>query len=282
MKTKIEQHCCTMEDLTGREMRVLREDAALRIAAQSKRTLREVYLETLEMGIYPYRYVRNKEILSINDQLMLARSKVAVIGAGGLGGQVILLLSRIGIGQLVVVDGDVFDETNLNRQALSNRSSLGRPKAGEAASVLGGVNPAVDVTALQTRLDESNAKDILIGCRVVVDALDTVRDRLLLEGIAKEIGIPMVHGAIAGFQGQVITIFPEDEGLKRIYGERANEIESAKRPEAVLGVPALTACFVANLEAMEVVKILLGRGKVFRNMMLLVDLEGGQLDHFAF
>jgi molybdopterin-synthase adenylyltransferase len=282
VKKQIQENSYRIQDLTGREMQVLREDVAFRIAEEAEHTLREVYLETLGMGIYPYRYLRNREIISIDEQLTLAQSKVAVVGAGGLGGQVILLLGRVGIGHLVVVDRDVFDETNLNRQVLSNRSNLGRSKAGEAASALEKINPAVEVTALQVRLEESNAEDILVGSHVVVDALDSVRDRLLLEGVAKRIGVPLVHGALAGFQGQIMTIFPEDEGLKRIYGNGTNELEGSKRPEAVLGVPALTASFVANLEAMEVVKILLRRGKVFRNMMVFIDLEGGQLDHFVF
>jgi molybdopterin/thiamine biosynthesis adenylyltransferase len=282
MKGQIQTHCHRIQDLAGREIRVLKEDAAIRVAEATERTLGEVYLETLGMGIYPYRYVRNREILSIAEQLTLARSKVAVIGAGGLGGQVILLLGRIGIGHLVVVDGDVFDETNLNRQALSNRNSLGRSKAGEAVSALNEINAAVDVTALQMRLGEANAKNILIGCHVVVDALDSVQDRLTLEKATKEIGVPLVHGALAGFQGQLMTIFPEDEGLKKVYGDGTSAAEGSGRPEAVLGVPALTASFVANLEAMEVIKILLNRGKVFRNMMVFIDLEGGQLDHFVF
>ena len=282
VKKQIQENCYRIQDLTGREIQVLREDAAFHIAEEAEHTLREVYLETLGMGIYPYRYLRNREIISIDEQLTLAQSKVAVVGAGGLGGQVILLLGRVGIGHLVVVDRDVFDETNLNRQVLSNRSNLGRSKAGEAASALENINPAVEVTALQVTLEESNAADILVGSQVVVDALDSVRDRLLLEGVAKKIGVPLVHGALAGFQGQIMTILPEDEGLKRIYGDGTNELEGSKRPEAVLGVPALTASLVANLEAMEVVKILLRRGKVFRNMMVFIDLEGGQLDHFVF
>jgi molybdopterin/thiamine biosynthesis adenylyltransferase len=282
VKKQIQENSYRIQDLAGREIQVLREDAAFHIAAEAQRTLREVYLESLGMGIYPYRYLRNREIISIDEQLRLAQSKVAVIGAGGLGGQVILLLGRLGIGHLVVVDRDVFDETNLNRQVLCNRKSLGLSKAGEAASALEEINPAVDVTPLKMRLEESNAKAVLVDSHVVVDALDSVRDRLLLEGVTKKIGVPLVHGALAGFQGQIMTIFPEDEGLKRIYGDGTNEVEGSKRPEAVLGVPALTASFVANLEAMEVIKILLHRGKIFRNMLVFIDLEGGQLDHFIF
>ena len=278
----IHEKCYRILDLTGREIRILREDASFDITAEVECSLREVYLETLGMGIYPCRYLRNREIISIDEQLTLAQSKVAVIGAGGLGGQVILLLGRVGIGHLVAVDQDVFDETNLNRQVLSNLDNLGLSKAGEAAFALEKINPAVDVTALQVRLDDSNSTEILVGSDVVVDALDSVRDRLRLEGVTKEIGVPLVHGALAGFQGQIMTIFPEDEGLKRIYGDGTNEVEGSKRPEVLLGVPALTASFVANLEAMEVIKILLHRGRLFRDMMVFIDLEEGQIDRFVF
>ena len=282
MKDLIQEKACRVEDPTGKGIEVLREEAAFQIARKTGRTLRDVYLETLGMGICPYRYVRNREIISIKEQIILAQSKVAVIGAGGLGGQVILLLGRLGIGQLVVVDQDVFDETNLNRQVLSGRNSLGRSKACEAACTLENINPAVEVTAIRIRLDESNAHDILAGSQVVVDALDSVLDRLLLEEVTKKLRVPLIHGALAGFQGQIMTIFPEDEGLRRIYGDGTGEADARKRPEAVLGVPALTASFVANLEAMEVVKILLHRGKLFRDRMVFVDLEEGQLDHFVF
>jgi molybdopterin/thiamine biosynthesis adenylyltransferase len=138
------------------------------------------------------------------------------------------------------------------------------------------------VTSYQLRLNESNARQILAGSHVVVDALDSVADRLLLEKTAKDLKIPMVHGALAGFQGQVMTIFPEDEGLSRIYGNGAAGVDGKERPEAVLGVPALTASFIANLEAMEVLKILLHRGRLFRNMVLFVDLEDGELNQFTF
>jgi molybdopterin/thiamine biosynthesis adenylyltransferase len=282
MEKLIRERSKGIKDPAGRDVRVLCEDDALRIGREAGLSIHQVYLESLKNGIYPYRYVRNRQIISPEEQLRLAASRVAVIGVGGLGGQVILLLARIGIGYLVVVDRDAFDETNLNRQALSSKDSLGKSKAQSAVKALEQINPAVNVTGYQLRLDESNARQILAGSHVVVDALDSVADRLLLEKTAKNLKIPMVHGALAGFQGQVMTIFPEDEGLSRIYGNGAAGVDGRERPEAVLGVPALTASFIANLEAMEVLKILLQRGRLFRNMVLFVDLEDGELNQFTF
>jgi molybdopterin/thiamine biosynthesis adenylyltransferase len=271
-----------IKDMAGRDVRVLYEDDAVRIGHEAGLSIYQIYLDCLKNGIYPYRYIRNRQIISQKEQLTLAESRVAVVGVGGLGGQVILLLGRVGIGHLLVVDRDAFDETNLNRQALSSKDSLGKPKVQSAVRALEKINPAVNVTGYEIILDESNARAILAGSHVLVDALDNVADRLVLEKTAKDLKIPMVHGALAGFQGQVMTIFPEDEGLSRIYGNGATSPDPRERPEAVLGVPALTASFIANLEAMEVIKILLNRGRLFRNMMLFVDLEDGELNQFAF
>jgi molybdopterin/thiamine biosynthesis adenylyltransferase len=282
MEKVIRERAREIKDTAERDVRVLYEADAMRISHEAGLSVYQIYLESLKRGIYPCRYIRNRQIISEEEQLKLAESRVAVIGLGGLGGQVILLLGRVGIGHLVVVDRDAFDETNLNRQALSSKDSLGKPKVQSAVKALENINPAVNVTGYQVKLDESNARAILAGSQVIVDALDNVTDRLLLEKTAKDLKIPMVHGALAGFQGQVMTIFPEDEGLSRIYGNGATSLEARERPEAVLGVPALTASFIANLEAMEVLKILLNRGRLFRNMMLFVDLEEGELNPFTF
>ncbi|MFZ0131555.1 MAG: HesA/MoeB/ThiF family protein [Desulfobacterales bacterium] len=269
-------------DPAGREMAVIEDGPARKLSDRHARSLRDIYLAALAQGTWPCRYVRNREILALEDQLKLARATVAVIGAGGLGGTVLLLLARIGVGSLVVVDGDVFEETNLNRQALADTASIGEPKVQAAARNIGAVNPAVAVTVFQERIDASNAEHILTGAQVVVDALDNIPARMTIVGAARRLGIPLVHGALAGFDGQVMTIFPEDPGLKRIYGEPQPVESDPGRPEAVLGVPAPTAAIVATLQAMEVIKILLGRGQLLRNRLLHIDLEGSRFESFSF
>jgi len=278
----IKKRARKITDPAARKVQILEDDQAAKTAAESGRSVHEVYREALKLGITPYRYVRNREAISIEEQLKLAESHVGVVGAGGLGGQVILLLARVGIGHLVVVDHDLFDETNLNRQALCRRESLGKPKSEGAVVAVRSINPGVQVTPYQTKLDDSNATELLAGSDVVVDALDNVPTRFALERATKSLGIPLVHGALAGFEGRMMTIFPDDGGLKHLYGSEEAKIADTKRPEAILGVPVLTPSFIANLQAMEVVKIILKRGKIFRNVMLHVDLEGGQLNEFLF
>jgi molybdopterin/thiamine biosynthesis adenylyltransferase len=279
---RIREKAASVTDPAGRLLQILKDHDALMIADEYKVSVHDIYKEMLKMGIYPYRYIRNLDAISTEEQLKLAKSKIAIIGAGGLGGNVILLLARVGIGSLVVVDQDVFDETNLNRQALCNVNSLGRPKAHEAVSAVRTINPGVTVFPHQIKLDASNAEGILAGSDVIVDALDNVPDRFLLEGAAKKLGIPLVHGTLAGFEGWIMTIFPGDPGLKNIYGAEEEKRMDRESPQAVLGVPGVTPFLIAAFQIMEVLKILLGRGNIFRDRMIHVDLERGCLNEFFF
>jgi len=271
----------------GREILILDDANAFKVASQSGLTIYDVYREALRIGICPYRYLRNRESISGEDQFKLSTSCVAVVGAGGLGGHVTLLLARLGIGHIVVIDHDAFDETNLNRQALAGGHALGKSKSEEAVSVVGAINPGVRVTPHCLRIDRSNAREILDGSDVIVDALDNIPDRFAIEDASRSLGIPLVHGALAGFEGQVMTIFPEDPGMKRLYGghgtgENRTAAERSQAPEAILGVPSVTASLVATLQAMEVLKIILKRGTLFRDAMFHVDLETGEMSLFTF
>ena len=277
----IQRSSKTILDQAEREAVVLHDEDAIDIAGKLSRTVHEIYREALRLGVSPYRYIRNREVISVQEQLRLAESRVAVVGAGGLGGHVILLLARVGVGHLIVVDHDLFDETNLNRQALCNMKSLGRPKPEVAVDVVGSINPGVKVIPYQVRLDSSEAPEILADSDVVVDALDNIPDRFVLERIAKKSGVPLVHGALAGFEGWMMTIFPHDPGLRHLYEDEEAKGNDAKSPEAILGVPALTPSIIASFQAMEVLKIILKRGRIFRCMMVHMDLERGQLNEFV-
>lgn len=278
----IQSRSRVVRDPAGRDAMILEEHQALEIGRVHGFALHEVYTQALRLGICPYRYIRNREILSLEEQLRLVESRVAVVGAGGLGGSVISLLARTGIGHLVVVDSDVFDETNLNRQAFCHTGNLGKSKAAEARSQVRHINPGVEVTIYQTRLDATNGERLLAGCQVIVDALDNVESRLVLEEAAQSLGIPLVHGALAGFEGQVMSLLPGDEGLRRIYGKGKRGKPDPRRPEAVLGVPGITPAVIAAFQAMEVIKILLSRGSLFRNTMVYLDLERGEINRFRF
>jgi molybdopterin/thiamine biosynthesis adenylyltransferase len=282
LEMRIREKASPIKDLVGRDVLILDEVHADAIVHDLGLTLLDVFRATLGLGIYPRRYLRNRDGISLQEQIKLAESRVAVVGAGGLGGTVIQLLGRIGIGRLTVVDCDVFDETNLNRQAFCTRDWVGQPKALAVQAQLKSINPAVEVHAHIVRLDSANGPEILTGSQVIVDALDNVKDRLTLEALAKTLGVPFVHGALAGFEGQLMTVFPEDPGLKQIYGSGDDRGSAANRPEFLLGVPSITPSIVATLEAMEVLKILLNRGTPFRNKMVYIDLERGEWSQFGF
>ena len=279
---QIHEKAMKITDPAGREVHVIEDRAALEIACQYSLSLQEIYIEALRLLVYPYRYIRNMEIISPTEQLKLAESQVAIVGAGGLGGQVIILLARIGIGRLIVVDYDQFDETNLNRQALCSQEVLHRSKSQTASETVASINPGIRVIPHQVRISDASIDQILVGTDVIVDALDNVPDRLMLQETARRLKVPMVHGALAGFEGRIMTVYPGDPGLKQLYDIVETANVDKERPEALLGVPAVTAAMIGTFQAMEVLKVLLHRGKVFRNIMAHIDLENGHFEAFRF
>ena len=231
-------------------------------------TLAEVEKVALERGILPARYQRNRKALTITDQLTLFRSSVAVIGCGGLGGYVIEELARLGVGRIVVVDPDVFEEHNMNRQLFSSPANLGQAKVQAAAARINEINPAVTLVPIQTALSAENGADLLAGCQVVVDALDSIQVRLELADVCAGLNIPLVHGAIAGWYGHVTTQHPGDDTLQTIY----RSWKTGKGVEETLGNPSFTPAMVASLEVAEVCKLLVGQGTTLRGRQLMIDL----------
>ena len=160
------------------------------------------------------RYERNMMTLSPEENAKLATFKVFVAGCGGLGGYVIEELGRLGIGHITAVDGDVFEESNLNRQLLSTVALLGKSKAETAKQRMLEVNPDVEVTPIHIMIDDDNCPELIRGHDLVIDALDNMGTRKVLERACEKEGIPMVHGAIAGWYGQVSAIFPGDRVME--------------------------------------------------------------------
>ncbi|MFP4668445.1 MAG: HesA/MoeB/ThiF family protein [Desulfobacterales bacterium] len=271
-------------EITGpaqKSVTVIRESDALEAARQSDTSLRQAYMAALGAGIWPIRYMRNAESISLNEQLKLAESGAAVIGAGGLGAGILVLLARMGIGRLFIADPDVFEESNLNRQLTATSETMGMHKTEAAQNMIRSVNPAVETTVFPEKLTPESAPEILADADIAIDALDNATSRLVLAEACRQAGIPMIHGAIAGFEGQVMAVFPKDEGLEMIYG-RTGKDSSQEPPEAVMGVPGITPAIIAGLEAMEAVKILLNRGRTLKNRMLYADLENTGFQEFSF
>jgi len=245
--------------------------AECHLAKQTGWNIREIEIQALRNNIVPERYCRNQTSLSNKDQEKLLQSHVAVIGLGGLGGTVTEILARIGVGKLSLVDGDSFDDSNLNRQTLSSSRNLGNPKAKVAARRVNDINPAVETCPIEAFFTGQNSKTILHDVHLVVDCLDTISDRFIVETSCKKLSLPMVSGAIAGSSGQATVILPGDPGLKRIYG--SSKRAPVKGVEASIGTLSFTAVYTAAVECAEAVTILLGNSPELQNKLFLADVR---------
>lgn len=254
------------------ELRLLPLAAEKALAEEFGLPRREVQIAAVQNRILPVRYQRSLGTVGWDGQLALLRATCGIVGLGGLGGWIVEGLARMGVGCLILIDGDRFAENNLNRQALCWESTLGQPKTVAAAERVRNLNPAVEVRAHAVWADEHSLPDLLRGATVIVDALDTLPTRIVLQKVAQSLGVPMVHGAIAGYIGQVMTIFPGDAGLLALYPEGKSPERGA---EALWGNPAATPMMIASWQIQEVVKIITGRGQPLRNRMLLMDAEQG-------
>jgi len=260
----------TLKRPDGDEYRSLAIQAVQKIASEARCTGREVEITALENDIIPERYTRNMKSLSTVEQIKLLNATVTIVGLGGLGGTVMEMLARIGIGQLNLIDGDVFEDSNLNRQITSSTAKVGASKADTARERVAQINSGLTVTTQQQFLDEQNAAELIAGSDVVVDCLDSLKSRYYLAVACRNAGAPLVVAAVAGLSGQVTVFFPDDNGFESVYGVPGEMPE--KGVETQLGNLAPIVGMIANIECAEAVKILLGRGNPLRNRMLLVDL----------
>jgi molybdopterin/thiamine biosynthesis adenylyltransferase len=197
---------------------------------------------------------------------LLREKRVCVVGCGGLGGYIIELLARIGVGALTVVDGDVFEASNLNRQLLSEEAYIGRKKAEIAALRVSNVNSGVKATAAPELLTEQSAPRLLEGSDIAVDALDNVESRHVLAQSCTDAGIYLVHGAISGFFAQVSVIAPGSGTLEKLYPPRA-----LKPP--MRGNLGFIASTCASIQTAEAVKLLCGRESALLGKLMLMDFR---------
>jgi len=247
------------------------------IASSQGVSAKEIEIAALRQEIIPRRYLRNIGTIGMNGQIRLLQSTVAVVGAGGLGSTVIELLARQGIGHMIIIDDDCFTEQNLNRQVMSTEGNLGEYKVIVAAKRVNEINSATTVTTLQERLTGENAQGFLTGAQVVIDGLDNLPSRLVVERACRQLAIPYVHASIGGFAGQLMTIFPGDVGLSSLYGSSPDTMPE-QGIETRIGNPPATVAIIAALQAQEVVKIITGVGAPIRNQILLIDTREYAVD----
>ena len=197
------------------------------------------------------RYARNIPALTEAECRILRQKRILVVGCGGLGGHIIDQLARIGVGSLRVVDGDVFEASNLNRQLLSSVPLLGVSKAGAAAEHIARVNPEIIADPAECFITEDNVKDLIGECDVVMDALDNIASRKILASACSDAGIPYVYGAISGWVAQAAVSMPGDNLMEKLYPEG-----TVLRDKSVL---SFTPALCASLQVSLCVKLLTGR-----------------------
>jgi len=243
-------------------------------AEKFRLTIAEVEAVILQAGLLPARYQRNQQMISTAQQLRLFQSTVAVVGCGGLGGYILEELARLGVGRIVAIDPDVFEEHNLNRQLLSTVELLGTAKVDAAVERLAAINPAVTVKPICAAFDSENGQEMLTAVDLVIEAVDNIPARIDLAEICRQLNIPLVHGAIAGWFGQVVTVEPGDETVQKLYGHWTG----GKGVEAKLGNPSFTPAVAASLQVAEACKLLLGQGSLLRKKMLSINLLNMQFE----
>jgi len=227
------------------------------------------------------RYSRHLLIpeVGLAGQERLARARVLIVGAGGLGVPVLQYLVAAGVGRVGVVDDDVVDITNLQRQVIYAASDVGRPKVEVARERLAALNAQVAVDAYPVRFDAHNARDLVRAYDVVVDATDTFGARYLINDAARLEGKPDVYGSIFRFDGQVSVFAPGGPCYRCLFPEAPPEGSVPSCAEG--GVLGVLAGIVGTWQANEALKLILGIGEPLVGRLLVVDALGARVREFG-
>lgn len=207
-------------------------------------------------------------------QKRLRSAKAVVVGAGGLGSPASIYLAVAGVGEIVIIDCDVVELSNLNRQILHWDKDIGREKVISAEEKLRNLNGDIRVFGIADRISDDNGEEFLKGADVVLDCLDNFDTRFLLNKLCLKLRIPLIHSAIYGLEGRITTIIPgKTPCLSCIYPQSPVET----RPFPVVGViPGIMGC----LEALEAIKLIIGFGNPLLSRMLRFDGESMQVQIF--
>ncbi len=215
------------------------------------------------------RYARQLIMLGGKGQEKLLKTSVLVVGAGGLGSAVIEYLAAAGIGRIGIVDHDVVDETNLHRQTI-HAGNLGKNKAESAAEFIEKLNPDVKVDVYPFKISADNVRELVRRYDIIVDCTDNFPSRFMLNDACVLEVKPLVHAAVLRFEGQIMTIKPNESACYRCL------LPEAPPPGTVpscqeAGIIGVTTGFFGVLQAAEVIKLALGQ-QVLTNKLLYVDL----------
>ncbi len=211
------------------------------------------------------------EEIGYQGQLKLKNSKICVVGVGGLGNPITTRLAAMGVGTLRIVDRDVIELSNLHRQTMFDEDDVGQVKVEVAAKKLQKLNPDCKIEALAVSVNDYTALEVVQGCDVVVDALDSVNARYALNKACVKFGIPFVTGAAVGVSGQIFTILP---GTSACYYCMFPALDEDSMPTcSIEGVHPSILSIVGGIEVSEAVKVVLGKKPSLSDKILHVDIE---------
>lgn len=244
-----------------------------RLSLAGKRSMRAVMADLLRQDIWPERFSRCRGSLPASALARLLSTRVLVAGCGGLGGHVAELLARTGIGSLTLCDPDRFEESNLNRQHFCTEKTLGRLKAEVCRDAVLDMASHVDVTVHAEALDEQTLPGLLAGADIVMDCLDSLARKKMLEMAAMKAGIPCIHGAVAQNEGLILSDRSHRLPFSQIYPEeeRGNREGASMHTHAV--TVAGTACLMVSLLLRRLCHDKNDDGKLFHLDLSVPELE---------
>jgi molybdopterin-synthase adenylyltransferase len=210
------------------------------------------------------RYKRQMMLFGEEGQERLKKAHIFIAGAGGLGSPISIYLAVAGVGTITIVDMDVVDQTNLNRQILHFDRDVGKKKTVSAEEKLQALNPDITINAIDLKIEEPNAAKLIGKADGIVDAMDNYPTRYLLNDIAIAKEIPLFHGGIRGFYGQATTIIPGTTPCLKCIFPKAP-------PKEVFPVVGVTPGIIGTIQANEVIKYLLGSGELLTNRLFIWD-----------
>ena len=211
------------------------------------------------------------EEIGYNGQLKLKNSKVCVVGVGGLGNPITSRLAAMGVGTLRIVDRDVIELSNLHRQTMFDEDDVGQVKVEVAAKKLQKLNPDCNIEALAVSVNDYTALEVIEGCDVVIDALDSVNARYALNKACVKFNIPFVTGAAVGVSGQAFTVLPNQSAC---YFCMFPELNEDTMPTcSIEGVHPSILSIIGGIEVAEAVKIITGKKPSLSEKILHIDLE---------
>lgn len=234
---------------------------------------------------------RQLPIISKEDQMKFKDSKIAVVGCGGIGGSVIEMLARMGVGELILIDKDTFDVTNLNRQVMSTLKNLNQSKAEVSKERVHNINPNIKIKAYTLELNENNVEKLLKESDVIIDALDNIITRVVLSRYCIENNKPFISGAIHGTMGQ-LTVFKNKIDYETMFNLPSLNKELSEETKSLLKElekdtpPAIgpTPNIIGALEAIEAFKLIAEVGNIIEAPEIfnfdLLDLNSFNIEKF--